>query len=140
MSALLPGLGQVYNKRYWKVPVIYAGLGAAYYFAQYNHRLYKKYKTVYIAKTKGDTSFDTDYPASPDQIRIKVDSERKNRDLMYIVCGIVYTLNIVDAMVDAHLYTFDVSDNLSLSFSPFPAYGTIIPGVNVSCRIPARHK
>ncbi|HEY4800049.1 MAG TPA: DUF5683 domain-containing protein [Bacteroidia bacterium] len=115
-SACLPGLGQVYNKKYWKVPIIYAAFGTTLYFADYNNKFYHKYRTAYINK---DYTIDGSNPPYTDaSLRVMLDSYHKNRDLFIIITGLVYTLNVVDAYVDAHLTTFDVSDNLSMTVFP----------------------
>jgi len=121
MSALLPGLGQAYNKSYWKIPVLYAGLGTLVYFARTNNEDYQKYYQAYKYRLDGDsTTNDTENPnLSNEDILVRKDYYRRNRDLSYILIGVVYVLNIVDAYVDAQLKEFDISDNLSLRTSPW---------------------
>jgi hypothetical protein len=120
MSTFLPGLGQAYNKKYWKIPVIYAGIGTGLYFAIYNQKEFKKYKEAYILRTDNDSTtvdeFTNEFSSSA--LLNLVNFHQKNRDLMFIVSGAVYILNIVDAAVDAHLYDFNVNDNLSFHFQP----------------------
>ena len=120
MSAILPGLGQAYNKSYWKIPVLYAGIGTLIYFAGDNNSEYEKYKEAYFFRLDGDsTTNDVSYPNLNDEdIKVRMDYYRRNRDLCYVLLGTVYVLNIVDAYVDAHLKDFDVSDNLSMSARP----------------------
>jgi hypothetical protein len=122
-SMVLPGLGQIYNKKYWKLPIVYAGFGAFLYFASKNNKEYKKYSEAYYHKVENpdgpplpdneyETLYDTDY---------LLDSKnyyRRNRDLSYILTGVWYLLVVVDATVDAHLYTWEVDDDLSLHFEP----------------------
>jgi hypothetical protein len=124
LSTVVPGAGQVYNKKYWKTPIIWAGIGTCIYFVRVNHLLYKDYKDVLLIR--GDTSikepdkyFDV---YSTDQLVTLLDQYRQNRDLLIIATSLVYVLNIVDALVDAHLYSFDVSDDLSLNWQPYYRY------------------
>ena len=123
MSALLPGLGQAYNKSYWKIPVIYAGLGTLVYFVKTNNEEYQNFYNAYKVRLDGDsTTMDNQYPnLSDEDILVRKDYYRRNRDLSYVLIGVVYVLNIVDAYVDAQLKEFDISDNLSLKTSPWIA-------------------
>ena len=136
MSAVIPGLGQAYNKKYWKIPILYAGIGTLVYFSIDNNDQYKKYKQAYVYRLDGDsTTNDTQYPnLSDEDILARKDYYRRNRDLCYVILGAVYVLNIIDAYVDAHLKDFDVSDNLSLQPRPFlniTADGTPVAGAGV---------
>lgn len=119
-SAILPGAGQVYNRKYWKVPIVLAGIGTSYWFIQENNSQYKRYKTAYIALTDNDpTTVDEFNGANSAQSVLNVaDTYRKWRDLSYIAIGAVYVLNIVDASVDAHFVRFDVGRDLSLQAGP----------------------
>ncbi|MCC7050675.1 MAG: hypothetical protein IT239_02710 [Bacteroidia bacterium] len=124
LSAIIPGAGQVYNRKYWKPPIIYAGFAGMGYFIYKNNYEYQQYRTIYrtlIDTIKGN-EIATSY--TPDQLRLLKEGVRRNRDFFIIVSGLWYVINIVDAMVDAHLYDFDVSDNLSLHISPFVNYTT----------------
>ena len=120
MSAIVPGLGQVYNKKYWKVPLIYggfAGLGYAFYF---HATKYTTYREAYIYRMDKDTTTIDNFPKyTPDNLKTLRDSYRRYRDLFVITMSVLYVLNIVDASVDAHLFTFDVNDNLSLRIQPY---------------------
>ncbi len=119
-SALLPGLGQAYNKKYWKIPIVYAVGGLMGYFIIDNNRQYKRYKNAYATRLDGDeTTIDAFVDTYSDEdLRLLKNYYRRNRDLSYIVAGMVYVLNIVDASVDAHLFYFNVNDDLSLKISP----------------------
>lgn len=119
LSAVIPGLGQAYNKKYWKIPVVYAALGTTVYFFDYNNKLYKEYKQAYINKTDTLSSTVDNYPYySEEQLKVFQDDYRRFRDLNVILTALFYTINIVDAYVDAQMVTFDVSDDLSLQISP----------------------
>jgi hypothetical protein len=119
LSAILPGLGQAYNKKYWKVPLVYAGFATLGYFIDYNNDYYKLFKRSYLAKTDGDTSTNEEYSyLSADRLIDLTAEFRRTRDLVIIGTVVWYLLNIVDATVDAHLYSFDVSDDLSVRYYP----------------------
>jgi hypothetical protein len=120
MSTLVPGLGQVYNKKYWKLPIIYGGIGTSLYFAFSNHKEYNRFKDAYLIRIDTDinTKDEFDGILSPEDIRSNMDVYRRNRDFSYLIAGLIYVFNIVDAAVDAHLFTFPVNDNLSFYFQP----------------------
>ena len=122
MSACLPGLGQIYNKKYWKVPVIYAGLGTLGYFLITNRQYYLEFKKAYQYRTDGDSTTIDKYAnttATPDQLKQYRDYYRSNLELTVILTTGLYLINIIDATVDAHLFNFDVSDKLALNWTPY---------------------
>jgi hypothetical protein len=139
-SAVLPGLGQAYNKKYWKIPIIYAGFGAFGYFIVTNNKEYVQFKEAYIYVANGDTtSINNPYVLKYNQTQLKeaMDYYHRNRDLSIILSALWYTLNILEAYVDAHFFDYDISDDLSLHFSPaavsFPlAPVQAAPGIKVS--------
>lgn len=122
MSALVPGLGQVYNQKYWKVPIIYAGFTGLLYYANYNNFIYKKYKNSYDIKLRianGETGLVDNYEnLSSDNLEQVMQNWRRYRDLMYISIGLLYVAQILDANVDAHLFDFDMSEDLTLHVEP----------------------
>jgi len=124
-SAVLPGLGQIYNKKYWKVPIIYAGFGGLIYYINYNNFIYDKYKDAYNIKLRienGELGLeDMDlYPnSSANQLRSQKDIWRRYRDLSIIGIGILYALQIIDADVDANLFYYDMSEDLSIHVAPY---------------------
>jgi len=149
---VIPGLGQVYNKKYWKVPVIYAGFGTLAYLVIFNGTKFTKYINAYgdfidndtlttsyltiinergldereIVKElyKDDETYDpSKYDWFKNTLELNKNYYRRNRDLSYIGIGLWYILNIVDASVDAHLFDYDISDDLTLHIEPelFPA-------------------
>jgi hypothetical protein len=118
LSTILPGAGQVYNRKYWKVPLVYAALGATAYYINYNNKNYKQYNDALIRRYDSDNTNELFTEISNDNLRILSDGYRRNRDLSFAAATIVYVLNIIDAHVDAHLYTFNVSDDLSLKLEP----------------------
>ena len=120
MSALVPGLGQVYNRKYWKAPVIYAALGGLGYFFYINNTSYNNYRTALIKSVdNGGTAEVGGRVYSTTQLQSQKLYYRKFRDFAGIGIAVVYFLNIIDANVDAHLKTFDVSDDLSINIDPW---------------------
>jgi Ca2+/Na+ antiporter len=120
MSAVVPGLGQVYNKKYWKVPVVYAGFGIIGYSIYKSSKNYNQFLTAYTYRNDNDpTTIDTVFTQYRNEdIIIAKDYYRRNRDLSYIIGVLWYVINIVDATVDAHLFYFNLSDDLSFSVKP----------------------
>ena len=126
MSAIVPGSGQIYNGKWWKTPIIYAGFGGIGYMAYSNYSDYKLFLTAYKYKTgnleEGETLSDDAwrlaeyYQAS--QLQSYKDSYRRDFELYCIILAAWYGLNIVDAIVDGHLYTYDISDDLTLHVDP----------------------
>ncbi len=120
-SAIVPGLGQAYNKKYWKMPVIYAGFGALYYITRDNNREYHKFLEAYRYVISKDTvPISNEYVGryNEQQLLQGKNLYRRNVEIGYIIAGVLYILNIIDASVDAHLFNYDVSDNLSMKFEP----------------------
>ena len=119
-SALLPGAGQVYNRKWWKVPIAYAGLGISYYFIRENTREYQRYKTAYLATIDGDPNtvdeFDGQFTSAG--LLNATEQYRRWMEWSYIAFGLVYILNVMDAAVDAYFVRFDVSPDLSLRLAP----------------------
>jgi len=122
MSAILPGLGQVYNKKYWKVPIVYATIGTSLYFAFSSQQNYSDYKTAYVNRINGGADSPEFSNISDENLLSSIDYYKRNRDLSYIFVGLFYVLNIVDASVDAHLFTFPKNDNLSFNIQPTLQY------------------
>jgi hypothetical protein len=117
-SAILPGLGQAYNKSWWKIPIIYGSMGAFAYFSDFNQKKYSYVRKNLIAQTDNDpnTVNETGLPSS--QLSELKRQYKNRRDLCLAGMVAVYILQIVEAHVDAHLKTFDVSDNLTLNIKP----------------------
>jgi hypothetical protein len=139
MSAVLPGLGQIYNKKYWKVPVIYAGIATVGYFAVSNNQNYSKYKTAYKIRTDGDTNtIDEFYKKYTDQNLLDIKNYyRRNLEVTVIAGVALYALNIIDASVDAHLFDFEVNDDLSLNIKPMivPNNTSFVSGLSLCLKI-----
>lgn len=121
-SAVLPGLGQAYNRKYWKIPIIYAGFGAFAYFINQNYSEYQKFKEAYLWKVSGDTiPIDNEYIykyQTADQLKNGKNYYLRNFELTCILTGVWYIVNILDATVDAHLLDYDINEDLSVHLQP----------------------
>jgi len=115
-SSLIPGLGQYYNQKYWKIPIIYAGFTGLIYYASYNNYVYKKYRQEYEWATDNDERTKSMYQAENTK-RLK-DSWRRYRDLCFIGIGALYLLQMLDANVDAHFFNFTIDKDLSMRAEP----------------------
>lgn len=122
LSAVLPGAGQVYNKKYWKVPIVYGAMGTAVYFIDYNTKKRNIFRDELIARldTNSSTVPDPELAKhSQAQIEDAKNYYKRMLDISYASLVAIYLLNIIDASVDAHLFTFDVSKDLSLRWQPY---------------------
>ena len=124
-SAILPGLGQVYNKKYWKVPLVWGAIGAGVYFYVRNDKQFDRYRDAYkrrLAGFKDDEFYGSgNTPLVSDDGLIRAQQQfRRNKEVSLLVTFGLYALNIIDANVDAHLLQFNVDENLS--FSPHYQY------------------
>ena len=135
-SAVFPGMGQIYNRKYWKLPILYGGVGALGYAISFNTKYYRKYMSAYRDFVIQDpnnktyleflpptwTEEDLQNPQNAswfeNALKNKKDYYRRYRDLSVIGMAILYALNIMDASVDAHLSNFDISDDLSMKIEP----------------------
>ncbi|MFN0082920.1 MAG: DUF5683 domain-containing protein [Ferruginibacter sp.] len=124
-SAMLPGWGQFTNKKYWKIPLVYAGVGIPAYLFTRNLKQYQEAKQAFILASDSDPSNDNQIKepyysvrAQPDRIRVFRNSVRQNVDYSVLFFIIFWGLNVADAAVDANLKTFDVGDDLTLQLKP----------------------
>lgn len=118
-SAALPGLGQAYNNKYWKIPILYGSGLVIGYFMNYNHKLYKQYRDGYLAIIDKDDRTEPFNTVISEKTYLRaLDYYRRNRDLLVVATALFYVLNIVDAHVDAHLELFTVDDDISLNLEP----------------------
>ena len=119
-SAIIPGAGQVYNKKYWKAPLIYLSISTALYISNWNKKEYLHYKQALNYRTDADETTIDAYTAvySESNLLTIKNYHRKNRDLGYIITAGIYLLNILDASVDAHLFNFNVNDELGIQVQP----------------------
>jgi hypothetical protein len=124
-SAILPGWGQATNKKYWKIPIVYAALGTTAYIFFRNVKQYNEAKNAFINASDGNPANDFEIPQpyftikdQPERIKTFRNQVRQNVDYTVLFFILFWGLNVVDATVDAHLKTFDVSDDLSLLIKP----------------------
>jgi len=133
--ALIPGAGQIYNKKYWKLPIVYAGLGSTGFLIYYYGNRTSIYRKEYVARANDDIEhLNPDLAIYGDEnILYQRDFYRRNMEICVAACVIVYALSILDAAVDAHLFYYDVSDNLALGVKPkinySPINGTTTPSL-----------
>lgn len=159
LSAAFPGLGQIYNRKYWKVPFVYAGFGGVGYAVWFNTNWYNTYIRAYqdftdqipetdsykkvIRNIKPEEYDPVLFPetANPstaawikDQMMRQIDYYRKYRDLSYLGIGLWYLVSILDANVDASLFNYDIGESLALKISPIqvPLYNFAGAGVNLT--------
>jgi hypothetical protein len=154
LAAAFPGFGQIYNRKYWKIPLVYAGFAGFGYAAVFNSGLHRKYTKAYqdftdnspettsytgvLPNTDPETYDPVLHPAQAawvkDQMLARIDYYKNYRDLSYI--GIVgwYILSIIDANVDASLFDYDIGENLNLALAPIqmPVNNFSCIGVNIS--------
>jgi hypothetical protein len=128
-SAILPGLGQIYNKKYWKVPIVYGLIAFPVSTFQYNSSWYKKTRFAYTVRVTQDTANYAKIapelqPISASSLRLYRNQFRKNMDFSVLGLLVMWGLNVVDATVDGHLRKFDISDELSIGIKPTFSSGT----------------
>jgi hypothetical protein len=152
--ALLPSGGQIYNKRYWKLPIVYGMVGGLGYWVWFQQSRYAEYRDAYYiirevpatttAVVPRDYLSEDEFPnarkeQSLNNIYNNLAGYRSYRDLAILISALGYSLQILDAVVDAHLHDFDVSDNLSLNWHPtlLPVPGQVVPagGVALTLRV-----
>lgn len=132
LSLICPGAGQIYNKSYWRAPIVVGGLASMVYVIDWNNRGFQRFKTAYSLRADFEHNPDK-YPegVSPDEFKGRYsasylknlrDSYRRNRDLSLLLTAGVYIFQAVDAHVDAHLKDFDISDELSVELHPIFDY------------------
>lgn len=160
MAMVLPGSGQIYNGQWWKVPILYGGVGATTYGIIWNNRRFKEYQQAFISYSSfldGKNSeyykdpvwqdIPTPYPVNEwpqiqdergktwfkTTLQNKKTNFKRNRDLCYIVMGAIYALNIIDACVFAHFYDFEIDDNLSMNILPTSSFSPVCGGTVGLC-------
>lgn len=120
-AAILPGLGQIYNKKYWKLPLVYGGFVAIGYGLNFYNELYREYKHELFLNLESNTGENAVRPGTRTTTRgyrVAVDRAKRERDFMIILMGGMYLLQMVDAHVDAHLKEFDLNPRLQVSIEP----------------------
>lgn len=134
-AAILPGMGQVYNQKYWKLPLVYGGIAGIGYAIHFNSKYYKRYRSAYrdfIIRDPNNMSYVQFIPPGltledvhgknaswfQNALNNKKNYYKRYRDLSYIGMAVLYVAQIIDATVDAHFFDFDISDDLSLRIAP----------------------
>ena len=162
LALTFPGFGQIYNRKYWKIPLVYAGFGGLAYAISHNSSLYSKYMKAYqdftddipetdsylaLIKNADPSTYDpvlhpsTYVPSNAEWYKERmlrqIDYFKKYRDLSYIGIAAWYLITVLDANVDASLYNFDISDNLEVALVPLPVTfaGQNLLGLNVSLSV-----
>lgn len=146
-SAVFPGLGQIYNRKYWKVPLVYIGLAGLIYSIDWNNDYYVQYRQAYIDISDNDPTsnsfkdldiegnWDFNDPSQLEQFKTRLENAkeqtRRYRDLCIIGTAAFYAINIIDASVDAHLFNFDISDDLTMNWMPQPMYAMDQPLIGI---------
>jgi hypothetical protein len=129
-AAIVPGLGQIYNKKYWKLPLVYGGFIAIGYAINFYQEGYTKYKKELYYNLENGYTEDNDIRPGDEyttsNYRKIVDQYKRERDFMIILMGGMYLLQIVDAHVDAHLKEFDLNPNLKVSIQPMVEQNSLI--------------
>ena len=133
LALVIPGGGQIYNRKYWKLPLVYGGFIGCMYAINWNNTMYKDYSQAYIDLMDNDPNTqsynqflhlgmkittEADKKRYEDIFRKRKDKYRRWRDLSFFVMLGVYALSVIDAYVDAELSVFDISDDLSLKVEP----------------------
>ncbi len=145
-SAVLPGLGQVYNRRYWKVPLVLGAMGTGIYVYIFNNNEYDRFRSAFKRRRAGfidDEFYDINnsgiVPGEPDlsdqALQDAQERFQRDRDLALVVTIGLYALNIIDANVDSHLKQFNVDDNLGLEIKPYLDYSPITADPNYGLAI-----
>ena len=140
LSLMFPGLGQIYNKQYWKLPLVYGAVGGTIFGEIRYQTLYRQFVNGYDSITDGnpktlDRGTQSKQYTTADGKKQGIVFYRRQRDVFLAYVVLAYGLNIVDALVAAHLHDFDVSDDLSLHFSPTMLYmptALVTPGLSLS--------
>ncbi len=139
LSALVPGLGQIYNKKYWKLAIIYPAMGGIVYGFSFNQKNFKVYRDALRVRYDGDpNTIDQFALYSDERIVTMKNYYQRYRDLCVIGFAAVYLLQVIDAAVDAHLYYFDVGPDLSLRWSPQVTPGASGPTYGVGFQMSFR--
>jgi hypothetical protein len=139
LSAVFPGAGQIYNKKYWKLPIIYGGIAALIYSLNFYQTEYDRFRQALIDSRDSVTGYrprDSELRNVPQEVLYNIrESYRESRDLSAIGIIGLYAINIIDAAVDAHLKGFDVNENLSLRVAPdmrMTSFNTAYAGLSIT--------
>ena len=132
LSFVLPGSGQIYNKKWWKAPIVYGGLGVAGFLIIDNTNKYKDFKEAYLFRVDGDADTVDPYPNASEATLLSIrNSYDKRRQQSYVGFFAIWFLNSLDAFVDAHLVSFDVDEDLSLVLKPTGNFDTANASIGI---------
>lgn len=130
--SIIPGGGQIYTKKYWKIPIVYSGLITSAYYIKQNNDLYHLYKETLLNRLNNNDTDQFQNEYSDQDLITLTDYYRRNREISILLFSLTYIFNIIDASVSAHLFNFDVSDNLSLNIQPIYFVKAKVPGIILS--------
>ena len=132
--SIVPGAGQVYTKKYWKIPIIYSALIASGYYINDNNSEYKKYRNTYLNRIDGDFS-DNMPEVNNDELLVRKDFYKRNREISIMLFSLTYILNIIDASVNAHLSEYEVNEDISLGFRPITIQDNFYSGIALNIKL-----
>ncbi|MGY8979314.1 MAG: DUF5683 domain-containing protein [Flavobacteriales bacterium] len=132
LLSILPGAGQVYTKKYWKIPIIYSGLIYTAFQVNDNNKKYNLYKNLYLDRSNGilDSS-----PHNNSQLITLKDQYRRNREVSIMLFSLTYILNIIDASVNAHLFDFEINEDISLKIQPILFQKNFYSSINLNLNL-----
>lgn len=136
-SAVLPGLGQAYNKKYWKMPIIYGGFIGLAYGIDFYHNQYNLYRGELFEILETGAAVSPILEFNEDQLRARIQDNRRERDFLIVLTAVLYFLNIADAHIDAHLKEFDLNEKLKLVVDPAltqPQNSSLQAGLSLSLK------
>ncbi len=136
-AAVLPGSGQIYNKKYWKLPIVYGGFIALGYAAKFYDDRYDFFKEELFTMLQDPSITLSPSGANEEQLRSAVNSARRDRDFYLILSGVFYLLQILDAHIDAHLKEFDLNPELKVAIDPMfeqPSFARYNAGISIKLK------
>jgi hypothetical protein len=130
--SVVPGAGQFYTKKYWKIPIIYSALIASSYYINDNNNQYKFYKNTYLNRQDG-ISDNLNY--NNNELIVLKDFYKRNREVSVMLFSLTYLLNIIDASVNAHLFEYEVNENLSIQIEPIKMIDSHHTGIALNIKL-----
>ncbi len=132
-SSILPGAGQFYTKKYWKIPIIYAGIATSLYYVIESNTKFKNYRDGYLDRISGNNHVFSEY--SNAQLVTLTNYHKRNREVSTLCLLGIYLINIIDASVNAHLFSYDINEDLSLIVQPLYIHETESAGILLSLNL-----
>ncbi|MBT7895793.1 MAG: hypothetical protein HN564_02245 [Flavobacteriales bacterium] len=130
--SIIPGAGQFYTQKYWKIPIIYSALITSAYYINDNNDQYKMYKNTYLNRMNGQ---DDDIDYTNNELIILKDHYKRNREISVMLFSLTYLLNIIDASVNAHLFEYEVNENLLIQIRPVKMIDSYHTGIALNIRL-----